>query len=120
MRTRAAAAAALLVVAAAAGCGGSSPRVHVVRPAHPIWCPAEVKMGGRVQHPRGTFDARRVLGLSLDDAVRLGTAHRCNVRATTTDGKSLALTMDLRFDRVDVIVEHGKVARFDTHNGPVG
>ena len=66
------------------------------------------------------FDARRVLGLSLDDAEKLGTAHRCNVRATTIDGKSLALTMDLRFDRVDVIVEHGKVTRFDTHNGPVG
>lgn len=108
------------VAALAAGCGGSSPKVDVVRPAHAVWCPAEVKMGGRVQHPRVMFDARRVLGLSLDDAEKLGTAHRCNVRATTTDGKSLALTMDLRFDRVDVIVEHGKVTRFDTHNGPVG
>jgi hypothetical protein len=115
-------AAALVAVAAlAAGCGGSSPRVHVVRPANAIWCPAEVKMGGRVQRARGTFDARRVLGLSLDDAEGLGAAHDCRVRATKIDGKRQAVTLDFETNRVNVIVEHGRVARFDMDaGGPVG
>jgi hypothetical protein len=119
VRARAGIALAAVAATALAGCGGSSPKVHVVRPAKPVWCPAEVKMRGRVVRPRGRFDARRILGLSLADAAKLADANGCDVRSTTL-GKGEALTMDLRIDRVDVVVEHDTVARFDTHVGPIG
>jgi hypothetical protein len=113
VRTRAAAA--LAAVAALAGCGGSAPRVHVVRPAKPVWCPQHLGSA-----PAGGFDARQVLGRSLADAQRLGAAHDCRVRPTTIDGRSLALTLDFETNRADVIVEHGTVTRFDLRNGPIG
>lgn len=114
---RAAAAVAVLALPAA-GCGGPE-EVHVVRPARPVWCPAEVKLRDRVVRQPGAFDARRLLGLSVDDAVRLGTANGCTVRVTNLR-KDEVLTMDLRTDRVNVEAEHGKVARFDRHLGPIG
>jgi hypothetical protein len=111
----------------ALGCGGGSPRVHLVRAAKPAWCPSVANMPSLMQHRgrlrdarHGDFDARRLVGLRLADAERLAKAHDCVVRTTRNGHNAFALTMDLEFDRIDVEVDHGIVTSLDMHNGPVG
>jgi hypothetical protein len=130
----------LLAALAGAGCGGSSPgkasspRVparHLstrlsasARPcqpltflcqAHrrehrgraPLWCP----FAGPVSSTR--FDTRLLLGLGVAAAERDAQHHGCTSRIVELNGRGLAITSDLRSNRVDLAVTHGVVTGVD-------
>ena len=112
------------VAALAAACGDDEPPAPAPQrpPAvqdrkEPVWCPKarhdQVKRpDGRYDVrtvPHGTFDARELLGLREAAAERLAEAGDCTMRVVTRDGEQLAVTQDLRFDRINVRVERGYV-----------
>jgi hypothetical protein len=118
-RRRLFSAGAVAVVALASACGdngGSRPALH--RPAAAAWCPSVVyaAQGEQLSHPwRGTWDARAIIGLDLDDAGHAAERHGCDLRPV--GGKDVdphdVLTMDLRFNRINVDVTDGVVTALD-------
>ncbi len=95
-------------VLALAGCGGGDENADadIVRPGEPLYCPAENDGSPAAS---GTFDARDLLGLSVEDAEQRAEAAGCTVRVLSEDGEERAATMDLRIDRVNVEVRDGIV-----------
>ena len=67
--------------------------------------------------PRGAVDGlrprRRLIGLPLEEARRIARNHDgCEVRVVKRDGEPLAVTDDLRLDRINVEVQNDVVTRF--------
>jgi hypothetical protein len=117
--------AAAAVVATAGGCGSDEhARPRLRRPAAAAWCPAAIvsvnteKLG---QAPHGNWDARAVIGLDFDDAIRLARRHGCVLRMVGGEDAdpNAALTMDLRFDRVNVDVTDGVVVALNDATGGI-
>ena len=83
----------------------------------PLWCPKaryeqKRRDDGRYdveREPHGTFDARRLLGREVADAERLAKAADCTVRVVARDGERLAVTEELRPNRINVTVRRGYV-----------
>lgn len=59
--------------------------------------------------PRETLDATRLEGLPYPEAEERAEARGCSTRIVEEDGEALAVTDDLRPDRVNVAVESGEV-----------
>lgn len=97
------------------GCGAARPRTSVtvakvVLPAHPIYAECEIKPA---PHPRAVrFDARNLLGLTVDAAQRVAYMLGCEVRVVEENGERPS---DLEFDesgkRIDVVVADHKIVR---------
>jgi hypothetical protein len=116
----------LLVLATPAlaivGCGGADPpQLH--RSARPAWCPSAIITRDHHRphnHGHGHFDARRLVGLDLAAATQLAARNACTVRVVGGDTHPV-VTLDLRFDRVNVDVEGGIVTALETQlGGPIG
>lgn len=73
----------------------------------PLWCP----FPGPGSLAR--FDARSLLGLSVDAAERDARRHGCTSRIVELNGRGLPITTDLRSSRVDLAVKHGIVTAVD-------
>lgn len=99
---------AILGVLAMAGCGGSDdkPAADIDRPAEAMLCPS-VEHGAKPSTP--TFDAREILGRSTTDAETLAKENGCTVRIVVEDGEERPQTMDLRSERINVVVQDGTV-----------
>jgi hypothetical protein len=67
----------------------------------------------------GGWDARAVIGLDVDEASRMAERHGCQLRLV--EGKDAdphdVLTMDLRFNRINVDVTDGVVTTLDGDRG---
>ena len=59
--------------------------------------------------PESPFDARTLIGMTVEEATDTAEPHGCSVRVTERDGEPLPATMDLRQDRIDVTVVDGLV-----------
>jgi hypothetical protein len=110
-------------LASACGGGGSRPQLH--RPVAAVWCRPVIAAteGDTLSARRGKWDARAIIGVSLDNASRLAERHQCQVRPV--GGKDVpadaVITMDLIPNRINVDVTDGVVTALDTINGsPVG
>jgi hypothetical protein len=57
----------------------------------------------------GSFDARIVLGMPESNAAMTIAKRGCRSRVVKRDGQSLAVTADVRPDRVDLTVDHDMV-----------
>lgn len=96
----------------AIGCGsddGARPSLH--RPAVAAWCPSVVQGVEGEKPRRGSWDAREIVGLDLDEARGVAARHGCEVRPVggeDVDPRAV-VTMDLRFDRINVDVTDGVV-----------
>lgn len=55
------------------------------------------------------FDARTLIGLSLDQAVAQAARHGCKSRVVRVDGRWQTVTSDYETHRVDVAVSRGVV-----------
>ena len=55
------------------------------------------------------FRARRLIGLQLPQAEDVAERHDCTIRVTKRNGEILAVTDDLRYNRINVGVRHRKV-----------
>lgn len=104
----------------ASACGNSRPALH--RPAAAVWCrPVDLVFDGDKLSARrdGRWDARAVIGLTLDDARRLAQRHGCQLRPV--GGKDVAvdarITDDFIPNSVNVDVTDGVVTGLDTING---
>jgi hypothetical protein len=104
----------------ATACGGDDrPRPALLRPPAPVWCPSVIlsRLGRNLDDAarHGTWDARAIIGLDLDDARRLAERHDCQIRPVGGKdvGPDIVLTMDLRFDRINVDVTDGVVTALD-------
>jgi hypothetical protein len=53
--------------------------------------------------------ASTVVGMTLEAAVKVITASECEHRVAEQDGEGSALTMDYRFDRLNLVVADGSV-----------
>jgi hypothetical protein len=111
-----------MAVALASACGNDDhPRPVLHRPAAAAWCPSATVhiQSHKLSAWRGTWDARAIIGLTLDDASRLAKRHGCQLRPV--GGKDVdaqtAITMDLIFNRINVDVDDGIVTALDTTNG---
>jgi hypothetical protein len=111
--------AAAMAVTSTGACGSDDrPKPSLRRPAAAVWCPSTIltlyaRKPGDARH--GTWDARAIIGLNLDDARRLAARHGCQIRVVggeDADPDTL-ITMDLRFDRVNVEVTGGVVTALD-------
>ena len=89
---------------AASGCGGEEPAAErpVQRPADPVRCPENVPA-------QDAWDARELLGMTTDAARERTEAEGCRFRVVERDGEQLAITMDLRPDRVNAVLRDGVV-----------
>ena len=113
----------LALLLAVPACGSEDPPDEPAPPPtvqqrkKPVWCPKQRfeqvrREDGRYdvrRLPHGTFDARGVLGLALDDAKSLAEQNDCRVRVVERDGEKLSRTDDLRPNRINVRVERGYV-----------
>lgn len=101
---------AILGVLAMAGCGGDDKKpaagADVKRPPEPMLCPS-VEHGAKPS--TATFDAREILGRSTTDAEALAKENGCTVRIVVEDGEERPQTMDLRSERINVVVQDGTV-----------
>lgn len=90
---------------AAAGCGGNGEDEQAATPpaGASVICPKE--SGGE------TFDAMVLVGKSLDAATAEAGNYRCTVRPVEIDGEPQAVTMDVRNDRINVVVEKDQVVQ---------
>jgi hypothetical protein len=83
------------------------------RPADPIpeamRCPTPVHWP-ELRHAKA-IDARRLVGLRLDEARRLARAHRCSVRVYYLDGEPYEIFLDSRPYRINVAIDDGIVTR---------
>jgi hypothetical protein len=115
--------AATVAAALANACGSDDhPRPALHRPAAAAWCPSaifDVHVHKLSDARRGSWDARAVMGLTLDDAIRLAQRHRCQLRPV--GGKDVdahtVLIMDLRFNRINVDVTDGIVTGLEDTSG---
>lgn len=112
----------VLLVGALGACGDEQPAEPAPPPevqtrTKPVFCPKE--RFDRVRRPdglydvervpRGTFDARDLLGLRESAARKLAERNKCSVRVTTRNGERQATTRDLRVNRINVVIERGYV-----------
>lgn len=58
----------------------------------------------------GDFDTSVLVGKSEQAAEQLAEENKCTLRVTERDGKSFPMTMDYRDNRINVVVEDGKVS----------
>lgn len=115
---------ALLALLLVAACDDGEQRAEppprppaVQQRTQPLWCPKaryeqQRRDDGRYdveRQPHGTFDARRLVGRSLSDAEQLAQRNECTVRVVARDGERLAVTEDLRPNRINVTVDRGYV-----------
>jgi len=77
------------------------PIVH--RPSAPVWCPMALKGS-----PVTRFDARKVLGMSLNDGYELAAQHGCIVQDASGDQSD-----EGRTNRILVDVSRGTITRID-------
>jgi hypothetical protein len=93
-------AAALLALA---GCGddGQDEQAATTPTGVSVTCPKE--SGGE------TFEANVLVGKSLDAATAEAKNYACTVRPVEIDGEPQAVTMDVRGDRINVVVENDQV-----------
>jgi len=59
------------------------------------------------------FDANRLTGRRLDRARTIASSHDCTIRVIKRDGKVRDITDDIRPNRINVVVEDGRVIRVD-------
>jgi hypothetical protein len=103
-------------------CGEEEPVEPAPPPAvqqrtKPVWCPKErfeqvKRPDGRYdvkRIPHGTLDARDLLGMGQAQAERLAKRNGCSLRVVERDGERMAVTDDLRVDRINVKVHRGYV-----------
>lgn len=97
------------------GCGGhsKSPGVRVTGPSQPIWCPSKLTLPTGLSKPNRpadrSFDARALLGQPESEAAARARGRGCAWRVVKRDGQNLAVTADVRSDRIDAAILHGKV-----------
>lgn len=70
----------------------------------PIYCP---------RTGPDPFDANRLRATRLERARAIARDHRCTVRVIKRDGRTLAITDDLRHNRINVVVNDRRVTRVD-------
>jgi hypothetical protein len=88
----------LAVGSVLAACGSTT--LAIDRPSRPIWvCLLSTP---RREGCRDRFDARRLLGLSLPAAQRIARRRGYSVRRVKPLGPKEAVTMDLRYGRLDI------------------
>jgi hypothetical protein len=70
---------------------------------------------GRKICPKGSgaagYDADRLEGRRMKRARLIAREHDCIVRVVKRDGEWLPITLELRPDRINVVVEHGRIRR---------
>ena len=85
----------------------------MVRPSHPIWCPSKLTLPTGLSKPNRpaarSFDARTLLGQPEREAAARAHGQGCLWRVVKRDGENLAVTADVRSDRIDAAILHGKV-----------
>jgi hypothetical protein len=111
-----------MAVAWASACGNDDhPRPVLHRPAAAAWCPSAIVeiQGHKLSARPGNWDARAVIGLTLDAASRLAKRHGCQLRPVGGNDvdANTPITMDLIFNRINVDVDDGIVTALDATNG---
>lgn len=92
-------------VAAVAISGRAAPSPPRPGTRRPHRCPRTIAG----QPAEGRLDSRELVGLTLREAREKAARYGCTVRVERRDGRNLALTSDLRPDRIGVVVEDGRV-----------
>jgi hypothetical protein len=90
----------LLALALLAGSGSASPTPAA---ADPIYCPRDDR--------EDRFNANRIEGKRVKRGRRIARRHDCVVRVVRRNGKDLAGTDDLRYDRINVAVRDRRIKR---------
>lgn len=95
-------------VLAMTGCGGSNdrPAAEIDESAEAMLCPS-VEQGAKPSP--ASFDAREILGRSTTEAEALAKENGCTVRIVAEDGEERPQTMDLRTERINVVVQDDTV-----------
>ena len=93
-----------VAVLAVSGCGESDdPDEPTGESVAALMCP------DTSTNPENPFDAKTLIGMTVEEATDTAKPHGCTVRVTERDGEPLPATMDLRQDRVDVTVVDGLI-----------